>query len=331
MTQGHRLFADELTRLAVESRDPRLATIAAGITEPVRVAVCGRRGVGRRSVAAALAAAGVHLAGRGDPPADATVYVVAEAVKPEDTAALTRLAGWQSSAGYRRPVLAVLNKSDLSGHCEIADLAAAGRVPARPMSALFALAALDGRLDSELWGALRQLAAGPADPSCAERFAGGPHRVPRQVRERLCAVLDLSGVQRTLELARRGGDLAQARAQLRRLSGVDGVLAHLTAVAAGVRHRRISEAVARLAALAVGEDPAGRLDEFLISDAMVAARMAAAAAAVQRQWVPDEPALQRVRRWQARRCAPLGAVQRGCAADIVRGSLRDFAATRGRS
>lgn len=328
MTQGHRLFVDELTRLAAETCDRRLAAIAAGVSAPTRVAICGRRGVGRRSVAAALAAAGVSVTGRCDPAADAAVYVVAETVKPEDIAALRGLAG---APVCRRPVLAVLNKSDLSGHCGVAGVAAAGRVPAESMSAVFALAALDDRLDDELWQALRQLAAQPADLSCPERFVSCPHGVPRQVRERLCAVLDLSGIDRVLELAVGGGSIAQARMLLRRLSGVDGVLARLAEVVAGVQHRRISQAVTRLEALAVGTEFADRVDDFLIRDATVAARMAAAAAAVQAQWAPDEPALRRARRWQARRGAPVSAARRACATDIVRGSLRTWATTRGGS
>ncbi|MGB3665217.1 MAG: hypothetical protein WBA04_20230, partial [Mycolicibacter algericus] len=55
VTQGHQLFADGLTRLAADLSDPRLLSIAVDVNAPLRVAVCGRRGVGRRTVAAALA------------------------------------------------------------------------------------------------------------------------------------------------------------------------------------------------------------------------------------------------------------------------------------
>ncbi|MEO9203835.1 MAG: hypothetical protein ABI253_15880 [Mycobacterium sp.] len=317
MTLGHQLFSDELTLLAAQISDPRLSEIAVRLIQPLRVAVDGRRGVGRGTVAAALAGAGVSIAAPGAP-ADATVYVVAEAVKPEDCAALAAVA----AAG--RPVLVVLNKADLSGHCGVADVARVTGAPAEPMSALFALAARNDRLDSGLWAALRQLAGQPADVSSAEYFVSCEHPVPRQVRERLCATLDLSGIDRVLDLACHGGTVAQARTLLDRLSGIDRVVERLAVVGAGVHHRRMSDAVARLESLAVGDS---RIDEFLIRDATVAARMAAAMAVLD---VPNEPSLRRARRWQANRSAPLGATHGACAADIARGSLRAWAATRAR-
>ncbi|WP_408066462.1 hypothetical protein [[Mycobacterium] crassicus] len=323
MAQGHQLFVDELTLLTAEIPDPRLVAIAARITAPLRVAVRGRPGVGRRTVAQALDAAGVSVLGAPGPDAapgaDVDVQVVAETVKPEDAAAL---------AARRRLVLVVLNKADLPGRCGVAEVAGATRAPAESMSALFALAASGGRLDDELWEALERLAAQPADISSAERFVSCPHPVPPRTRARLCAVLDLSGIEPAVELARGGGTAGQARTMLRRLSGVDRVVARLDAVGAGVYHRRTAEAVARLEALAVGDS---RIDEFLTRDATVAARMAAAVAVVGDQHLSGEPVLCRARRWQAYRSAPLGATQQACAADIARGSLRAWAASRDRS
>lgn len=313
MTQGHQLFVDGLIELAARTFDSRLSTIAAGITAPLQVAVHGRRGVGRRTVTAALAAAGVGIAGRPDAArnADLVVHVVAEVVKPEDLAAL--------HAARRRPVLVLLNKLDLAGH------SVAAPVPVEPMSALFALAALGGEFDDELWQALRCLADQPPELCSAERFVSCPHPVPRPTRERLCATLDVSGVEALLDLARRDGTVAQARALLRRLSGVDGVLARLAEIGAAVYHRRMTEAVTRLEAMAVRDD---HIDEFLVRDVTVAARLTAAAAAI---GPPEETALARARRWQAHRSAPVGAAQRACAADIARGSLRAWAATRSRA
>lgn len=306
MTQGHQLFVDELTLAAAEIGDPRLVGIAAGVTAPLRVAVSGRRGVGRRTVAEALAGAGMSIVDP-DLDADVDVRVIAETVKPEDSAAV---------AGAGRPVLVVLNKADLPGRCGIAEVAGATRAPAEAMSALFALAARRDRLDDGLWAALGSLAAQPAG------LGGAEH-------ERLCAVLDLSGIDRMAPLARRGGTAGQARTMLRGLSGVDRVVARLSALGAGVYHRRMTTAVARLEALAVAE-PHGAIDEFLIREATVAARMAAAVAVVGEQEVPGESALRRARRWQAYRGAPLGATGRACAADIARGSLRAWASTRSR-
>ncbi|ORV54129.1 hypothetical protein AWC02_01410 [Mycolicibacter engbaekii] len=308
MTPGHQHFATELTGLAAQISDPRLAMLAAGITAPLRVAVHGRRGVGRRTAAAALAATGLHIAEQADA-ADLTVHVVAEVVKPEDIAAVR---------AAREPVLVVLNKADLPGRG-----GAAMPIPVEPLSALFALAARPGGLDDPLWEALGRLASRPADLRSAEHFVSCPHPVPRATRERLCAGIDVSGVAALLGLAGQGGTAAQARALLGRLSNLDGVAARLAALGAAVYHRRMAEAVTRLAAMAVADD---RIDDFLVRDATVAARLAAAAAAVA---APDEPVLARARRWQALRSAPVGAAQRACAADIARGSLRAWAATRG--
>lgn len=321
MTQGHQLFADGLTGLAARTADPRLSAIAAGITVPLQAAVHGRRGVGRRTVAAALAAAGVRIAGRPAEfkTADLDVHVVAEVVKAEDIAAVRAARG--------RPVLVVLNKTDLPGHGGVAAARSAARVPVEPMSALFALAALGDELDDELWEALRSVAAQPADLRSAEHFVSGRHPVPRRTRERLCATIDLSGIGRLLDPARQGGTAAQARAVLGGLSGVEGVVARLEAMGAVLRHQRMSEAVTRLAAMAVADH---RIDEFLVRDETVAARMAAAIAVVQGQYVPDEPVLTTARRWQAYRSAPVGAAGRACAADLASGSLRVWAATRGR-
>lgn len=244
MAQAHQLFADELTGLAADLCDPRLSAIAGSLTAPLRLEVRGRRGVGRRSVSAALSAAGFSIAAPAEPSGDADVdvYVVAEVVKPEDRTAL---------ATSGRPVLAVLNKVDVSG-VDVRVAAALG-VPWVPMSALFALA--------------------------------GDHR--------------------------------------RRLSGVDDVVARLTVLGAAVHHRRMTDAVTRLQALAVGDD---RIDEFLTRDTTVTARMAAAEAVIAAHFPTGEPALRRARRWHGYRNAPLDAGAQACAADIARGSLRLWAA-----
>jgi len=87
--------------------DPRCIAIARRLATPLRVAVSGRRGVGRSTVAHALAQAG-NLRGTItltiSSAADVDLYVLADAVKPEDRAAI---------AAATRPLLAVLNKADL--------------------------------------------------------------------------------------------------------------------------------------------------------------------------------------------------------------------------
>src|SRR5690242_10664839 len=92
-------------RLAEHRRDQRLAAVIARLAAPLRVAVVGRSGVGRDTVAAALAAAGVAVT-TDAPDADVQVLVIAEVLKPEDRAVL---------AAAETPMVTVLNKADLTG------------------------------------------------------------------------------------------------------------------------------------------------------------------------------------------------------------------------
>ena len=89
--QGRQIFVDELERFATEVADSRCAAIARRLAAPLRVAVSGRRGVGRGTVARALARA-ADLRGTitlsTSPEVDVDVYVVAEVVKPEDRDAI---------------------------------------------------------------------------------------------------------------------------------------------------------------------------------------------------------------------------------------------------
>ncbi|MBS9533268.1 hypothetical protein KIH27_06645 [Mycobacterium sp. M1] len=117
-------FVADLLRLADATSDPRLAALAARIAAPVRVAVGGRPGVGRRTVAAALQRAGVAVA---DADAGVAVHVVAEVCKPEDVAAV---------AAATRPTLVVLNKADLPGGADADEIARRLGTPVQPMSGL---------------------------------------------------------------------------------------------------------------------------------------------------------------------------------------------------
>ena len=110
-----------LTRFAEQSHNPRLALIIARTAAPLRIAVLGRDGVGRGTVAAALTASGVTVTPDATA-ADVHVLVIAEALKPEDHARL---------AAADRPTVTALNKADLTGlgdggpltqaHCRAAD------------------------------------------------------------------------------------------------------------------------------------------------------------------------------------------------------------------
>ncbi|OJZ70392.1 hypothetical protein BRW65_19660 [Mycobacterium paraffinicum] len=339
--QGHQDFVDELARFAAGHPDPRVTAVAERTAAPLGVLVGGRAGVGRGTVARALARAGatagirVTTADGRDP--EVVVQVVAEVVKPEDVDAI---------AGAGRPVLAVLNKADLAGSLSGGDgpIAAArsrcaelaGRVgaPVVPVSGLLAVAALDG-LDDALWSALRTLAAHPGAADCLDgSFAGfleADNPLPADVRLRLLDDLDLFGIALGVAAARQGRTAAQLRALLRRTSGIDVVLSHITVAGAEARYRRVCDAVAELEALAVGDET---ISAFLSHDDTVVARMAAAVdlaeaagldpgIARSADWDRDPSGhLPRAVRWQRYSRATSSELHRACGADIARGSMR---------
>lgn len=349
--QGHQIFVDELTRFSDGVVDPRVAAIARRTAAPLRVVVRGRRGVGRRTVARALDRAGsasgiaadLQLsASAPDPGADAVVYVVAEVVKPEDAHAI-------AAAG--QPVVAVLNKADLSGRrgdgpiaaarARCADLSALIGAPMEPMIGLLAVALdeLDDADDHALWAALHTLATHPGAAACLDgSFSGflaadGP--VPAGVRQRLLDTLDLFGIALAVAAIRQGRTPAQVRALLRRMSGVDAVLAKVGALGAEVRYQRVLGAVAELEALAAGGGQLGeRIGGFLSRDDTVVARMAAAVDLAEATGLdPGGPGsagvdrdpsahLPRAVRWQRYSRASASELHRACGADIARGSLR---------
>ncbi|ANR91329.1 hypothetical protein [Mycobacterium avium] len=340
--QGHQIFVDELARFAAAEADPRVTAIAQRAAAPLRVVVRGRRGVGRRTLARALDRAGraTGIAVTTDA-ADVVVHVTAEVAKPEDTQAISTA----RAAGH--PVLAVLSKADLVGslsgrggdgpiaaaRARCADLSALIGVPIRPAIGLLAVAALDD-LGDDLWAALRTLAADPA--ACLDGsitgFLDAGVDVPAAARERLLDTLDLFGTALAIAAIRRGAGPAQLRTMLRRISGVDAVLAEIGALGAEVRYRRVLGAVAELEALAVGGAALGeRISGFLSRDDTVVARMAAAldmagdmAGEVAGEAAPGDPSghLARAVRWQRYSRASGSDLHRACGADIARGSLR---------
>ncbi|BBZ42711.1 hypothetical protein [Mycobacterium conspicuum] len=284
---GHRAFVSELARFAAEGIDERLAAVAERAAAPVRVAVRGRRGVGRSAVARALNIGDIGAARE----PDVLVYVLAEVVKPEDARAV---------AAARCPVLAVLNKADVTGFAGDGPMALARArcthfsellgVRVLPMSGLLAVAA---QLEDPGSGAL------------------GPF-----------------GAAVAVAAARRGIPPAQVRALLRRVSGVDAVLDRLDGVSADVRYRRVLDAVAELEALAVANPDIGG---FLARDDTVLARMAAAVDVAESAGLDVEECrdragyLARAARWQRYGRAQARVVHRACGADIARGSLRLWA------
>jgi hypothetical protein len=310
-----------LTRFAEQSHDPRLSPIIRRVAAPLRIAVVGRDGVGRGTVAAALGASGLTLAKA--TAADVHVVVIAEAIKPEDRALL---------AGDK-PSVTVLNKADLTGfgdggpltraHRRAADCRALTGEPTVPMIASLAIA----ELDDELRWALRVLVAEPADLTSTDAFVGATHSLPPELRQRLLATLDRFGIARALIALGEGADDATVSAVLRRDSQLDRVVEHIAAAAAPLRYRRVQTAITELRSLAVLSDDS-QLADFLSTDATVLAVMSAAVDVVEAVGVQvdrgDDAAahLRRAVHWRRYCRGPVNALHRSCGADIARGSLR---------
>jgi hypothetical protein len=332
------IFGDELERFAAGLSDPRCAAIARRLASPLRVAVSGRCGVGRNTVAHALARAGGlrgTIALTATPSdADVDVYLLAEVVKPEDLDAIR---------ATTRPVLTVLNKADLiaitesgsrshgpsaAARARCALLSTRVGMPVEPLAGVLAVAALDELVDDTLWAALQSLAAQPADVGSPDRFLACEHPVGVQLRRRLVDTLDMFGVAQAVVAIRRGANRADTGALLRALSCIDDVVDKIEALGTQVHYQRVLDAVAELETLAVTDR---RVGEFLSRDDAVVARMTAAIAAVEALGMTvdrcDAAAahLRRAVHWQSYRRGSVAAVHRACGADIVRGSLRLWA------
>ncbi len=319
-TEGHQIFTNELTQFADRAGDSRITTVVDAVVEPVRVAVCGRDGVGRATVMTALALAGISVVDD-ITTADVNAVVVAEVLKPEDRTMLRS-----------RPTVVVLNKADLAGFGAGGPIAVADRraaeyqaltgVPTVPMVGLLAAATLD----DELVTALRVLTAEPADLTSTDGFLSAQHNLHRAVRARLLDTLDLFGIAHCILALRQGADAAALPAVLRRLSQVDRVLAQLGATGAEVRYRRVCSALVELRTLAADGRPA--LAEFLSGDGAVVAVMAAAVDVVQAAGLTvdpdDDPSahLHRALQWHRYSRGPVTPLHRSCGVDICRGSLR---------
>ncbi|WP_319447540.1 MULTISPECIES: hypothetical protein [unclassified Mycobacterium] len=264
---------------------------------PVRVAVCGRAGVGRGTVEQALRRRGVHVVA--EPAAELRLRVIAEVLKPEDRAAL---------ASSEMPTVIVLTKADVSA--SVAD--------ASTVSMIGLLATVTG-LDDQLVAALRTFAEEPPDLSSVDAFIDTAHSVDRAVRTRLLDRLDRFGIANAVAALAAGAEPTAVVVLLQQLSNVDGVLARLHADAAAVRYRRVQHALAELRALAARTDDQ-RLWRFLAADATVAAVMAAALEVLE----ADEPDTDEPRaiHWSRYARGPVNALHRSCANDVVRGMLR---------
>lgn len=165
----------ELTALTADGARPALAPIIATLRTPPRVALTGRPGAGRRTLAAALGGTGVRCADD-TAGADAVLLVVTETVTPEDRPIYT---------DTTRPLRIVLNKADALDDPTARAAAITGRtgVPTVAVSALHGtgLAALSAEIDAataptryrRLRAALTRLRALAAtDTRLAELLAG---------------------------------------------------------------------------------------------------------------------------------------------------------------
>ncbi|MGE2731554.1 hypothetical protein ACQI4F_18920 [Mycolicibacterium vaccae] len=309
-----------MAEFVATTRDPRVAAIHRRFDVPSRVAVCGRVGVGRSTVAAALATAGVRVVADG--PADLSVVVVAECLKPEDTALLRR-----------GPAVIVWNKADLAGVGPGGPLAVAARQAAEvgaatgcaavPMVALLATVTWD----ESLLAALRVLAEHPADMTSVDAFVAGEHPLDAEVRARLLAGLDRFGLAHAVLAVADGTPGAVVADRLRDLSGVRAAADAVHAATAPARYRSVCAALRELRLVAAGGgDP--RLEEFLSGDAVVLAVMASAVDVVEGAGLRvdrgDDTAahLRRAVHWERYARGPVDALYASCGAAIRRGSLR---------
>ncbi|MCK0177154.1 hypothetical protein [Mycolicibacterium sp. F2034L] len=269
-----------------------MAPIAAALAAPVRVAVCGRRGVGRRTLARALAGRWriVDPDPHGDP--DIAVVAFAEAVKPEDTAEQSR---WRRRGV---PIVVVRTKADLG---------------AGPSGLACAALLADVDLDDELLGALRT-----ADLRSVER----------DVRRRLLHTLDRHGTTVCVDALQRGAAADGLRAVLREASGIDAVHRELGDLTATVRYRRARAAVTALHAVALRGDPGDVIADFLAGDELALATMGAAVDVLAAAGLSVDPGdsahahLRRAVRWRTYSRGPVSPLHRACGLDVCRGSLR---------
>lgn len=310
-------------QFAEHSGGPRLMPLIERLAAPLRIAVLGRDGVGRRTVAAALTAEGVTVTPDAAV-ADVHVVVIAESLKPEDRA-------WLAAAD--RPTVTVLNKADLTGlgdggplvraHRRAAECRASTGLPTVPMVGLLATA----NLDEELLSALRVLVTEPADLTSTDAFVCAGHSLRPELRRRLLDTLDRFGIARAILALDQGADGAALSSLMRRASQINRVVEHIDAAGAPVRYRRLRSVISELHSLAVQSDDA-RLARFLSTDATVLAVMAAAVDVVEAAGVTvdggDDAAahLRRAVHWRRYSRGPVDALHRSCGADIARGSLR---------
>lgn len=310
-------FVSELSNHAARSAQPALRPIIDRLTRPLRVRAFGRPGVGRRTVTAALRDAGLMMIDSPDTgnAAEVDVLVMAETSKPEDR---------RTVDGADRPLVLVLNKSDLLGGAARDRAGQIGRhlgAPVIPAAALLAVTTLDDGLIA----ALQLLAAQPGDLRSTDAFCAGAHPVDHGTRLRLLTTLDLTAITTVTSAIGSGQvvDRTAVTALLRRLSNIDEVVAGVHEVAAPWRYQQLRAAMIRLQALAA-RTADQRLAGLLAGDIAVLAAMGAATDVLRAAGLDvdlDEPLRGAVRGRRYSR-GPVNALHRSCGADVARGALR---------
>lgn len=309
---------------------------------PLSVGVFGRPGVGCRTIARALRTANPSDAawqvgvGSDSGTPDLHVYVITEALKPEDRSFLA-----ESPPGC----VAVLNKADLSGFGGDGPLSVAASrsrdierqvgIPTCWVAGLLAVAAQDERVvDAATVDALRVLAVRPADLGSVDALRDRPHRLAMQIRESLARRLDLFGIALATSAVRGGADAGGVRRLLGRSSGISALLAALEREGAAARYRRIQAVIPLLTEVAAGAAGA-RVAELLAADEVVLAKRDAAldvllsagmqvAGFGERQ--SSEALLREAIFWRTYSLGPVLELHRACAADVSRGALRLWSA-----
>ncbi|MFT4126935.1 MAG: hypothetical protein QM662_12000, partial [Gordonia sp. (in: high G+C Gram-positive bacteria)] len=236
--------------------------ISANVSNPVSacrptVAVCGRGGTGRDTMARALRdRLGVDALGPGEDTdtlaaADLLLYLLVGTVRAADVELLAHLPADRT--------VVVLGKADTCDDPDAAAAAAAtvlGR-PVLPVSALLACA----EVTAAEWDFLRELAAaGEQMPSLSGRFLTGAERT---LRRRLLRRLDRLGIEIALDVAAdRAAGVDDLTAILQAESGIAGLGARITAMLPRVAAARARDRRAELeyrAAAGADRDRAERL------------------------------------------------------------------------
>jgi hypothetical protein len=269
---GDPAYADLTVRLeAVCARLPGAGELNRAVGElrgPLRVAVTGRFGTGRDTVAAALRRRfDVSPIGPGDDAedADAWLHVLAGWPREDDVAALAALDPRRS--------LVLLGKSDSLGSWPAARVRAgecAGELgrPVIPVMAILAIADL-GDEEIELLAAMA--AAGEQVPPMQATFidAGGPGQ--RLGRMALLRRLDAYGIAATIAVLgsgrREAAELAELLVQRSGLDALADPLSGFAAAAPIARLRRVAAELEIIAAQGVLRDEI----EGLLSGSMLAA------------------------------------------------------------